>query len=46
MHESFEKMKLPRCIVFCLCENCAGSLIGYLAFENTTNALYNIASEQ
>ena len=32
--ESFEKMKLPRCIVFCLCENCAGSLIGYLAFEN------------
>ena len=31
---AFEDLKLPRCVVFCLCENCAGSLIGYLAFEN------------
>ena len=31
---AFEELKLPRCVVFCLCENCAGSLIGYLAFEN------------
>ncbi len=30
----FERLKLPRCVVFCLCENCAGSLVGYLAFEN------------
>ncbi len=27
-------LKLPRSIVFCLCENCAGSLVGYLAFES------------
>ncbi len=25
---------LPRSVIFCLCENCAGSLIGYMAFEN------------
>lgn len=28
------KLKLPRCVVFCLCENCAASLVGYMAFEN------------
>ncbi len=32
--EVFQSLNLPRCVVFCLCENCAGSLIGYLAFEN------------
>ena len=25
---------IPRSVIFCLCENCAGSLLGYLAFEN------------
>lgn len=30
----FESLDLPRCVIFCLCESCAGSLIGYLAFEN------------
>ena len=30
----FSKQQMPRCVVFCLCENCAGSLLGYLAFEN------------
>lgn len=30
----FGSLELPRCVVFCLCENCAGSLVGYLAFEN------------
>nr|WP_296832346.1 AMP-binding protein [uncultured Marvinbryantia sp.] len=30
----FDSLKLPRCVIFCLCENCAGSLVGYLAFEN------------
>lgn len=30
----FNALSLPRCIIFCLCENCAGSLIGYMAFEN------------
>lgn len=30
----FADLKLPRCVIFCLCENCAGSLTGYLAFEN------------
>lgn len=28
------ELNLPRCIIFCLCESCAGSLVGYLAFEN------------
>lgn len=32
--EAFGKLNLPRCVIFCLCENCAGSLVGYLAFEN------------
>ena len=32
--KSFESLKLPRCVVFCLCENCAASLLGYIAFEN------------
>lgn len=27
-------LNLPRCVIFCLCENCAGSLVGYLAFES------------
>ena len=30
----FEKLDLGRCVIFCLCGNCAGSLIGYLAFIN------------
>lgn len=32
--KEFEKLDLPRSVVFCLCENSAGSLIGYMAFEN------------
>ena len=32
--EEFKALNLPRSIIFCLCENCAGSLIGYMAFEN------------
>ena len=32
--EEFAALKLPRCVIFSLCENCAGSLIGYMAFEN------------
>ncbi|MBR6400426.1 MAG: AMP-binding protein [Firmicutes bacterium] len=32
--EEFKALGLPKCIIFCLCENCAGSLIGYMAFEN------------
>ena len=32
--EAFAALDLPRSIIFCLCENCAGSLIGYMAFEN------------
>ena len=32
--KQFEGLKLPRCVVFCLCENCAASLVGYMAFEN------------
>ena len=27
-------LNISRSLVFCLCENCAGALIGYLAFEN------------
>ena len=30
----FDALHLPRSVIFCLCENCAGSLIGYMAFEN------------
>ncbi len=30
----FEALKLPRSVVFCLCESCAGSLMGYLSFLN------------
>ncbi len=33
IHE-FASLNLPRSVIFCLCENCAGSLIGYMAFEN------------
>ena len=32
--EAFGSLNLSRSIVFCLCSNCAGSLAGYLAFEN------------
>ena len=32
--DAFAALDLPRCVVFCLCENCAGALVGYLAFEN------------
>ncbi|MBP3819898.1 MAG: AMP-binding protein [Butyrivibrio sp.] len=32
--EEFNALNLPRSVIFCLCENCAGSLIGYMAFEN------------
>lgn len=32
--QEFDSLKLPRSIVFCLCENCAGALLGYMAFEN------------
>lgn len=32
--KQFAKLQLPRCVVFSLCESCAGSLVGYLAFEN------------
>jgi len=31
---AFAALELPRSVVFCLCENCAGALTGYLAFEN------------
>lgn len=31
---AFSELNLPRSVVFCLCESCAGSLVGYLAFEN------------
>lgn len=30
----FETLNLPRCVIFCLCESCAGSLVGYLSFLN------------
>ena len=32
--ENMAELNLPRCVVFCLCESCSGSLVGYLAFEN------------
>ncbi|MBQ9664125.1 MAG: AMP-binding protein [Oscillospiraceae bacterium] len=32
--DEFKALNIPRSVVFCLCENSAGSLIGYLAFEN------------
>ena len=32
--EELDSLNIPRSIVFCLCSNCAGSLAGYLAFEN------------
>lgn len=34
MIHKFNTLKIPRCVVFCLCENCAGSLVGYLSFLN------------
>ena len=30
----FHALEIPRSVIFCLCENCAGSLVGYMAFEN------------
>lgn len=33
IHE-FDSLDLPRSVIFCLCENCAGALLGYIAFEN------------
>lgn len=30
----FAALKLPRSVIFCLCESCAGSLAGYLSFLN------------
>ena len=30
----FATLKLPRCVIFCLCESCTGSLVGYLSFLN------------
>ena len=30
----FDDLRLPRSVIFCLCENCAGALVGYMAFEN------------
>lgn len=30
----FSSLNLSRSVIFCLCENCAGALIGYIAFEN------------
>lgn len=30
----FESLNLPRSVIFCLCENSAGSLMGYLSFLN------------
>lgn len=32
--EEFKSLDLPRSVIFCMCENCAGALVGYLAFEN------------
>ncbi len=32
--DDFFKLQLPRCVVFTLCENCAGALVGYIAFES------------
>ena len=32
--EEFDALNLPRSVIFCLCENCAGALVGYMAFEN------------
>lgn len=32
--QQIHALEVPRSIIFCLCESCAGSLIGYLAFEN------------
>lgn len=32
--QELAELRIPRSVVFCLCENCAGALVGYLAFEN------------
>lgn len=33
--EQFHDLQLPRCVVFLLCENCAGALTGYIAFASS-----------
>ena len=32
--EKFDALNVPRSLVFCLCQNCAASLVGYIALEN------------
>ena len=32
--EELGALEIPRSVIFCLCENCAGALAGYIAFEN------------
>lgn len=32
--QELAELNIPRSVVFCLCESCAGSLVGYIAFEN------------
>ncbi len=32
--EEFDALNIPRALVFCLCQNCAASLAGYIALEN------------
>ena len=43
--EVFKKLNLPRAVVFCLCENCAGSLVGYIAFENNKQVPLLLSAE-
>ena len=43
--KEFDAINLPRCVVFCLCENCAGSLIGYMAFENNKQVPLLLSAE-
>ena len=33
--EEFASLGLQRSVIFCLCENCAGALVGYLALKTT-----------
>jgi len=43
--EEFNNLSIPRCVVFSLCENSAGSLVGYLAFENNKQVPLLLSSE-
>lgn len=43
--KEFDALNLPRSVVFCLCENSAGSLIGYMAFENNKQVPLLLSSE-